>query len=103
MLRFDALMHPIMHWNRSYLQRITAVHFPVNHIEDLLLHCITGGVAGRPIVRRATSLRAHEEVFRIVNVSVGAVLYTLDDLMRTPWYKPVGQCGTIQMLPYSGF
>ena len=77
-----------MHWNRSYLQRITAVHFPVNHIEDLLLHSITGGVAGRPVIRRTTSLRAYEEVFRIVDVSVGAVLYALDDLTRTPGYKP---------------
>ena len=91
MLRLDALTCPVMRRNRSYLQRITAVHFPINHIEDLFLHCITSGVAGRPIVRRATSLRAHKEVFRIVDILVGAILYTLDDLMKTPQYKPIGQ------------
>ena len=64
----------------SYLQRVTAICFSVYHIEHLLLHCITGGIPSRPIVRCTASLRSNEEILWIVDVLVWTILNAMNYL-----------------------
>ncbi len=63
----------------THFQAITPVRLPVDHVQQLILNLPTSGISCRPIITRPGPLFQHEDVLWIVNVSVRAVLYALND------------------------
>src|SRR5271170_6445186 len=61
------------------LEGVTAIRLSINHIKHLLLHPLARSIASRPIVTRAHSMFAYEEVFRVVDVLVRSTLDTVDN------------------------
>ena len=62
----------------SYLQAITPIRLPINHIQQLILNLSTTRIASRPVVPRAGALFQLENVLRVVDVAIRARLYALD-------------------------
>lgn len=65
----------------SYLQRVTAIRFSINHVKDLFLHDLACGIARPPVVSCANTLLSDKEVLRIVDVSVRTSLDGIEDLI----------------------
>lgn len=65
----------------SYLQRVTAICFTINHIKDLFLHDLACRIACSPVVSRANTLLPDKEVLWIVDVSVRTSLDGIEDLI----------------------
>jgi hypothetical protein len=63
----------------TYLQTVTSIRLPVNHIQNLILHGLAHRVPRRPIVSRASTLLVHIEVLRVVDVAVRAIDNAVDD------------------------
>ena len=81
-------MNPYRHYSAvgrstgvlTYLERIAAVCFSVNHFHDILMHRFPRLVSVTPVVRSTNAIFANEEVFRIVDVLVWSGLNAVDDL-----------------------
>jgi hypothetical protein len=55
-------------------ERVGAICFPVNHVEDVFVHLLAHAVSHAPVVPRARAVLVYVEVLGIVNVLVGARL-----------------------------
>ena len=73
--------HLILRTSVSYLQRITAIRFAINHVEDLLLHDLARGIARAPVVSGANTLLSNKKVLGIIDVSVRTSLDGIEDLI----------------------
>lgn len=61
-----------------YLQAVAAIRLSVDHVQNLILHCLAHGVSCRPIVTGTCTFLVHIEVLRVVDVAVGTVDDTID-------------------------
>lgn len=64
----------------TYLERVAAVRFAVNHLHDIFVYTFTSLVAITPVVCRTHTILSNVKVFRVVNILVRAVLDTIDYL-----------------------
>ena len=62
------------------LERVRAVCLSLDHIDDFLLEFLSLGVSGCPVITSTSSFFGDENIFWVVQVSVGAILNGIDDL-----------------------
>lgn len=62
----------------SYLQTITPIRLPINHIQNLILHLTPHIIPRRPVIPRSCPLLMHIEVLRVVDILIRARLDAID-------------------------
>jgi hypothetical protein len=66
----------------THLERVTTVRFSVDHLHDLFMHQLSRLVPITPVVAGSNAALANIEVLGVVDVSVRARLYSVDDLEK---------------------
>ena len=67
-----------MQYNKSF-KTIGTISFPINHIHNLFLDKFALRVSTCPVVAGPTAFLRYVYIFRIVQLRIGAILYSVDD------------------------
>jgi hypothetical protein len=62
----------------THLQAVTTIRLPINHVQNLILHCLAHSISRRPIVTGTCAFLVHIKVLRVVDVAVGTIDDTID-------------------------
>ena len=65
--------------NQEALQTVRPVGLAIDHIDDLLLDTLALRIPTRPIIPRTTSFFGNVNIFRVIQLRICAILYSIDD------------------------